>query len=55
MQVLCNPSNFHIEPAIDLAKRKVNIFMEKPLSITMDKIDTLNQILRMANIIFMIL
>ena len=51
--VIATPSNFHIEPAIDLASHKLNIFMEKPLSISMEKVNHLSHIVEKNNLIFM--
>ena len=39
--ILCSPTVFHIDQSIKLAKKKVNIFIEKPLSADLNKIDEL--------------
>jgi len=39
--ILCLPTAFHIEPAMELARRNVHIFMEKPISHTMEGVDGL--------------
>ncbi len=38
---ICNPTNKHLEFAVECAKRKINLFIEKPLSNSMHKIDEL--------------
>ena len=43
--ILCSPTIFHIDQAISLAK-KINIFIEKPLSADLNKIDELSQKLK---------
>ena len=39
--ILCSPTIFHIDQAISLARNKINIFIEKPLSADLSKIDEL--------------
>ncbi len=39
--ILCSPTIFHIDQAISLAREKINIFIEKPLSADLNKIDEL--------------
>ena len=48
--ILCSPTVFHIDQSIDLAKKNINIFIEKPLSANLDKIDELTSIIRENNI-----
>lgn len=51
--IIATPSNLHINPAIELAKNRIKIFMEKPLSVNLDNIDTLEKLIVQENIIFM--
>ena len=39
--ILCSPTIFHIDQAISLARKKINIFIEKPLSADLNNIDEL--------------
>ena len=39
--VICTPANLHIPMAIDIARRNIAILIEKPLSISLDRIDEL--------------
>ncbi len=39
--VICTPANLHISMAIDIARRNMGIMIEKPLSISLDRIDEL--------------
>ena len=48
--ILCSPTIFHIEQAIDLAKKGINIFIEKPLSADLNKIDDLLSIIKENNV-----
>lgn len=48
--VICNPSSFHIETAIYLAKYGINLLIEKPLSNSLDGIDELIEISKKKNI-----
>lgn len=43
---LCTPSKFHINQAIELLKKKINIFIEKPLGSDLKKISLLKKILK---------
>lgn len=42
--IICTPTAFHMEPAIYLAKRKINLFIEKPLSNNLKKTKLLSKI-----------
>ena len=39
--VICTPANLHIPMAMDIARRNIAILIEKPLSISLDRIDEL--------------
>ncbi|NQS89068.1 Gfo/Idh/MocA family oxidoreductase [Patescibacteria group bacterium] len=51
--VIATPSNFHLQPAMDLALGDIHIFMEKPLSYSLEKIDDLEKAIKDHNITFM--
>ena len=51
---ITNPSNLHIPIALELAKNGINIFIEKPISSTLDGIDELIEICHQKNITCMI-
>ncbi len=38
---ITNPASFHVETALSLAKQNIHLFIEKPLSNTLDKVDEL--------------
>ena len=40
---ICNPTSKHVETAIECAKRGINLFIEKPLSNSLERIDELHQ------------
>ena len=42
--IICTPSAYHIEPAIYFAKKKINLFIEKPLSNNLHKTKLLSDI-----------
>lgn len=48
--VICNPSSFHIDIAIYLARYGVNLLIEKPLSNSLDRLDELIEITKKKNI-----
>lgn len=39
--VIATPSNFHIEPALFFAERRISVFIEKPLSNNLDNVEKL--------------
>ncbi|MBI5468992.1 MAG: Gfo/Idh/MocA family oxidoreductase [Deltaproteobacteria bacterium] len=51
--VICTPSSMHIEMSLELAKRSVHIFIEKPLSHTLDGCEALAKIVELKGIVGM--
>lgn len=51
---VCNPSSFHIESATRAAKAGCHLFIEKPLSHSMDGIDELINIVKQKKLIAMV-
>jgi len=51
--VIATPSNFHTKPAVDLATCGINIFMEKPLSTSLNDIGRLDEIIKKNKLVFM--
>lgn len=49
--IICAPSNLHIPVATQLAEAGVNLFIEKPLSLTLDGIDELIRIIEQKRLI----
>ena len=43
---ICTPSKFHVDQAIQLIKRNINIFVEKPLGANLNKIKSLKNLLK---------
>lgn len=43
--VVCTPAHLHVPMAIDLARAGVDLLVEKPLSVSLDRIDELRQVL----------
>ena len=52
--LICTPTIDHVEPAIYFARKKVNLFIEKPLSNNLNKIQLLRNTTRSNKIIVMI-
>ncbi len=48
--IICSPTSLHIKQAIFLAKKKINIFIEKPLNHNLSKINVLKNIVKKNNI-----
>lgn len=48
--VICNPSSFHVDIAIYLARQGINLLIEKPLSNSLDRLDELMAIAKKENI-----
>jgi predicted dehydrogenase len=48
--VICTPANFHIPMAIRLAEAGIHLLLEKPLSTSLDGIDTLQAVLQGRNL-----
>ncbi len=46
---ICTPSKFHVDQAINLIKRNVNIFVEKPLGTNLNNIKKLQNLLKKKN------
>ena len=46
---ICTPSKFHVDQAIQLIKRDINIFVEKPLGANLNKIKNLKNLLVRKN------
>ena len=36
---ICTPNGFHMEPALEAARRKIHVVLEKPLEITTERVD----------------
>lgn len=51
---ITNETSFHIDFAIKLAKHKIHLFIEKPLSNSIKKIDQLEQLVHKNNLIVMV-
>ncbi|MBI5588129.1 MAG: Gfo/Idh/MocA family oxidoreductase [Deltaproteobacteria bacterium] len=51
--VICTPSSMHLEMAMELAKRNVHIFVEKPLSHTVEGCEALDKIVELKGIVGM--
>lgn len=47
---ITNPTYLHVETAIECAKRKIDLFMEKPVSHNMEGLDRLNELIIKNNI-----
>lgn len=52
--IICSPANTHIDFAVKLAKKKVNLFIEKPLSINLNKVNKLIDITNNAKLNIML-
>jgi predicted dehydrogenase len=51
--VICTPTALHIEPAMYFAKNKINLFIEKPLSNNLKKLDLLRRVVKTNNLVVM--
>ena len=51
---ICNPTSLHIPPAIEAAKAGCHIFMEKPLSHSLEGIEELSAICKQKKLIFFV-
>ena len=49
--IIANESNLHVEHSIKLAKKGIHLFIEKPLSHSMDKINELKSLVEQKNLI----
>ncbi len=47
---ICLPSGMHMQPCVDAAVAGKNILCEKPLEVTLDKIDHINEVVRKNNV-----
>jgi len=47
---ICLPSGMHLQSCVDAAKAGKNILCEKPLEVTLDKIDHINEVVRKNNV-----
>ena len=54
MAVIATPALFHVAQAIELARRKVHVLIEKPLSVTMAGISDLRQIAQSNSVVIAI-
>ena len=52
--IICTPSAYHITPAIYFAKNRINLFIEKPLSNTMNNVKFFSETVRKNKLIVMI-
>jgi predicted dehydrogenase len=50
---ICTPAHLHIPMAIDVAKLQRHLLIEKPLSITLDRVDELKQLVDSTGIVVM--
>lgn len=44
--IVCSPTSFHLKQCIKLAKNKINLFIEKPLSSNLNGINTLKNLIK---------
>jgi len=51
---ICTPPVYHLPAAVELAKRKTDIFIEKPLSQSLKGVDTLNKTVKKNRVIAMV-
>jgi predicted dehydrogenase len=51
--VICTPSSMHLEMSLELAKRSVHLFIEKPLSHTLDWCDSLEKMVELKGVVGM--
>jgi len=49
--IICTPNLCHIDDAIYFAKKRINLFIEKPLSFDLTNIDTLELLIKKNNLI----
>ena len=49
--VIATPASLHVEQAIQLARRGVHLLIEKPLSVTLDRVDELAQVARARKLV----
>ena len=52
--IVCTPSSFHAKEIINLAKQKIDIFVEKPLCTSLNEISKIKKIIKKNNIINMV-
>jgi len=52
--LITNPASLHIETALPLAKKGVHLFIEKPLSDTLDRVDELLDLCRKNALVLMV-
>ena len=48
--IVCSPTSFHMKQCISLAKNKINLFIEKPLSSNLTGIKTLQNLIKKNNL-----
>lgn len=48
--IICSPTSYHIKQSITLAKKNINIFIEKPLNHNLNKINELKRLVEKNNI-----
>ena len=49
--LICTPTNTHIDYAIQCAKNKIHLFIEKPLSLNLNKVNLLQKIIKYNKLI----
>jgi predicted dehydrogenase len=49
--VIATPASMHVEQAIQLAERGIHLLIEKPLSVTLDRVDQLAQLVRERKVV----
>lgn len=51
---VCTPTNLHISISIELAKRNINLFIEKPISNSLKRIDELSEIVDKKHLVVLV-
>ena len=51
---ICNPTSHHMNYALEAARKKINIFVDKPLSHNLKKLDLLEKIVKKNKLVFFV-
>lgn len=51
---ICNPTSFHIDYALQAARKKINIFIDKPLSNNLQRLNLLRKLVKKNNLVFFV-
>ena len=51
---ICNPTSHHMNYALEAARKKINIFVDKPLSHNLKKLDLLQKIVKKNKLVFFV-